>query len=282
MLVPAQVLGRKRIRQSRALGVARRPVRRYEAPERVPRAVHLAAELRDEHESIERDAGKRRPEQGEQRQLVARVGQRGEVRAQVAHLLLAPISASAEHIGGDAPLLERALVHREVGGGTHEHPALAGLVWAGPRELVDPAGEQTRLGGPPRGNAAHGGAEELLAGVLVLVAIGEILPARGASIGHQQLDTRLESCLALARGRAFAERLEVLAPDRLEHRVDGLEYLSSAAEVDGDALGPVLRARLLVVLTEHLHVGVAEAVDRLPLVADAKEIVAGELTDELV
>ena len=47
-------------------------------------------------------------------------------------------------------------------------------------------------------------------------------------------------------------------------------------------LGPALRGGLRPVLAEHLHVRVAEAVDRLVLVADAEHVVAPELLEQLV
>ena len=60
-----------------------------------------------------------------QRQLVERVGQRRQVGAQVGHLLLGPVAAPAQHVGGDAAFLERALVDAHVGGGTQQQHEVA-------------------------------------------------------------------------------------------------------------------------------------------------------------
>ena len=185
---------RQRALRGEPLGERRRPLRllgleadlRLGVGERSPRVPAPAPRLGgDQHERVQRQAAQRRGEHRVERQPVERVGQRGEVVAQVAHLLLAPVAAPAEHVGGDAALLQRALVDVHVGGGAQQQHHVGELVRAVLRELVDPLGQQPRLGGAPRRDAAHARAERVLRGVERLV------PALLLLVGHQQLHARI-------------------------------------------------------------------------------------------
>ena len=126
-------------------------------PPDAPRARALGARGQH-HQRVQRQPAQRRGQHRVQRQLVQRVGQRGQVGAQVGHLLLGPVAAPAQHVGVDAAVLERALVHAHVGGGAQQQHAVAvGERPARAGQLVDPLGQQPRLGLAPDGHV--GGAE---------------------------------------------------------------------------------------------------------------------------
>ena len=220
-----------------------------------------------------------------QRQLVQRVGQRGQVRAQVGHLLLGPVAAASQHVGGDAAVLQRALVHAHVGGGAQQHHAV-GVGERAPRagQVSDPLGQQARLGRPPDGRlrGAQPVAEGLGLAAVPVAGREPLLPALLVAVGDQQLDARVGPRRLVARTRALDERVEVLAPEAPEGQVDRVQDLAAAAEVHRHPLGPALRARLGQVAAEDAHVGVAEAVDRLALVADAEQVAALQQSQQLV
>ena len=97
-------------------------------------------------------------------------------------------------------------------------------------------------------------------------------------VGHEQLDRRPEDRVReLARG---GEGLELLPELGAEEMVDDGEQLRPRAVV---ARQRQQRLRLRAALAEYLHVGMAEAVDRLELVADEEplRIGPGEEIDEL-
>src|SRR5207244_6087776 len=89
-------------------------------------------------------------------------------------------------------------------------------------------------------------------------------------VGHEQLDGMAEDGVRELGGGG--ELLELAAKMRAEELVDGGEHLRARAVVERE------RERLsggLAPLAEDLHVGVAEAVDRLELVADEEELRLG-------
>ena len=95
-------------------------------------------------------------------------------------------------------------------------------------------------------------------------------------VGDEQLDGGPGRGIGEATGRD--ELLEFVAERGREQVVDDLEDLRARA--------PVVRERqhltdLIAALLEHLDVGVQEAVDRLELVADEEELVAGDEVDQL-
>ena len=196
--------------------------------------------------------------------------------AQVQDLLLAPVAATADHVHGYPPLLERALEQTHRRGGAEQHHDVAVRPGPLPRELVHALREQPRLGRSPGGRAVHRLPE------CIGLALQELLPAFTAPVDHQQVHARGRARLGLAGPRRLAQRLEALAPDALERQVDRVEHLPARAEVDRDALGPPLGVGALPVPAKHAHVRVPEAVDGLVLVADPEEVVAGQQLEQLV
>ena len=251
--------------------------------QRGPRpAAAVAARLREQDQRVAADAAERRREHAVERGLVARVGERGEVGEAVADLLLGPVAASADHVGGQALLLERLLEQAQRGGRAHEHHHVAGPA-AGADLLAQAVRDQPRLRAPPR-----------LLGQRPEPELGRVLvPAAG--VGDEQLDGRrarrrvgveqaqLERVVRRRGGLALApghERLEALAEDRRERGVEHVQQLRRRAEVGpqaAHALGPQERAAL----AEDADVGVAEAVDRLELVADREQVPALERLEQV-
>ena len=173
---------------------------------------------------------------------------------------MGPVAAPTDHVSRDPPVLERALVHPQVGGGAGQqhHVARGGPVGEQP---PDARRERARLGHPPRS------AEALHRPV-------------GALVGDQQFDQRT----ALARRRvrpAGPERAELVAELSLEHPVDHLEDLGAGAEVGIQRLAFADGGQPLAALLEQLDVGVAEAVDRLLGVADREQVPVRDQLDQL-
>ena len=122
-------------------------------------------------------AAERRGEHREQRGLVVRVGQHAQPGEPVADLLLRPVAAPADDVGGQALLLQRLLEQPQRRGRAHEHHDLAGA----PARVdlrPQPVGDAAGLRAPPRLVAA---AREAEPGTQVVPAL------RG---GDQQLDRR--------------------------------------------------------------------------------------------
>ena len=214
----------------------------------------------EHHQRVRGHADERRGQHREQRLLRARVGDRLEVADHVDHLRVGPVAAPADHVGRDPPVLERALVHPQVGGGAGQqhHVSRGGPVGEQP---PDARRERARLGHPPRS------AEALHRPV-------------GALVGDQQFDQGL----ALARRRvrpAGSERAELLAELGLEYPVDHLEDLRAGAEVRVERRALADRREPLAALLEQLDVGVAEAVDRLLGVADREQVPVRDQLDQL-
>ncbi len=227
----------------------------------------------DQGQRVERQAAQRRGEHAVERELVERVGQRRQPVAQVRHLLLVPVATPADHVGGDAALLERALVEAHAGGSAHQQDDVAPLPAARRAQLLQVAGQQPRLGGAPDRGSVHRRAERV-------VAPERLVPARLALVHHEQVHARGHARGLGAGVLGLAQRLEVAGPGVSEAGVDGLEQLAAAAEVHAHRLGPSVCRRAVPVLAEDLHVGVAEAVDRLALVPHPEHVVALELGDQ--
>ena len=108
-----------------------------------------------------------------------------------------------------------------------------------------------------------------------------VLPA--ARVGDEQLDARLgvrrlagveqAQLAAAARVAAGDQRREALGPLGRERAVEHVEQLLARPEVGGQRPHARLAERHPA-LAEDRHVGVAEAVDRLELVADREQVVA--------
>ena len=99
--------------------------------------------------------------------------------------------------------------------------------------------------------------------------MGRLRPA--VLVGEQQLDQRGLFTAFLARG----DQRRVGIPEALaEDAVDRRDQRGAAAEVVGQRDRGPLGVQPAAALAEDLHLGVAEAVDRLQLVADGEEVVA--------
>ena len=116
-----------------------------------------------------------------------------------------------------------------------------------------------------------------------------VLPAAG--VGDEQLDARLgvarlagveQPQLAASRSADAArqQRREALGPLGRERAVEHVEQLLARAEVRGQRPHAPLAERGPA-LAEDRHVGVAEAVDRLELVADREQVVALERLEDV-
>ena len=164
-------------------------------------------------------------------------------------------------------MAQRALVHRQVAERAQQHHDLPRLRQAAGDELRHARGEQARFGLTPRCRLGH---------ALELVVCGKALPA--APVGEQQLHERL---LPELRWTCGSELHEALPDARREDPLHGGEDRGAAAEVarEREARSPL--AQLGVTLAEEAHVGVAEAIDRLELVADREQIVAVERREDL-
>ena len=261
---PAPVLSGQVVRQP--VGLGDRP------PDVAPGLPGVQA---DQRHGVERQPAQRRGKHAVHGQLVERVREGGQPVAQVGHLLLGPVAAPADHVRGDAALLESALVEAHARGRAEQQHDVAPLPSALRRELLDPLRQEARLGGPPGSGAVHRGPKGI-------VDAERLVPAFLVLVGHEQLDARRRSRRIRTCPVVLAQRLEVSAPGLLKATVDRLEHLAAAAEVDRDALRPAGLDRGVPVAAEHADVRVAKAVDRLALVPDPKQVVALELSEQLV
>ena len=131
-------------------------------------------------------------------------------------------------------------------------------------ELPHALGEQARLGLAPRLRARPHLAEV------------DLLPA--GLVGDEQLDERRRRRLGLA---ALAQRDELRPEAGRERRVDRVEDRAVGAEVRRQRRDPAVLGEARAQRAEDVHVGVAEAVDRLLLVSDEEQIVAVEHAEEV-
>ena len=196
-----------------------------------------------------------------------RVGQERQVGDPVADLLLRPVAAAADHVGAQALLLERLLVEAQRARRADEDDDVA--LRAARVDLgAEPVRDRARLGAAP-GLRRERREPELL---------GALVPARG--LDREQLDGGRPGRIGLEQpqllGRpAGDERREALAQQRPDRRVDDRQDLLARPEVDGEA-ADTLAVQRVAPGTEDPHVGMAEAVDRLRLVADGEEVAALE------
>ena len=205
----------------------------------------LDATRRSERERVVRDADERRREHRQQRLVVVAVVQQAQVREQVDDLLLAEVAPAGRAVRRQPRAAQLLLVPLGVGAGREEEHDLARRRGAGVDELADAPRDRARLGAPP----VHAG-----------VRVARL-------VGDEQLDRVAEDRIGeLGRG---GERLELVAEVRAEELVDGGEHLRARAVVERQR--EQLR-RLRAPLAEDADVGVAEAVDRLELVADEEHL----------
>ncbi len=238
----------------------------------VPQAAAGVAVLGQLHQLVRVRAVEGRGEDGQQRLLVMRVGEHAQPGEAVADLLLAPVAAAADHVRGQALLLERFLEQAQGRGRADEHDHVAGAPAA--VELgAQAVGEQARLGAPPGLVSPLRQAEPRRQLVPPLRAGDEQLdgrlPLRRADVEQPQRPVLVDAEL-LAAG---LQRREALAQLRAEGGVEDVQQLLAAAEVDRQAAN-LARVELGRAAAEDVHVGVAEAVDRLELVADREQVVA--------
>ena len=194
---------------------------------------------------VVRDPDERRCEHAHERLVVVPVVQQSQVGEQVDDLLLVVVVTAGRAEGRQTELAERRLVEARISPRGEEEDDLPRRRLARIDELLHPARDVLRLGRAPVGAA-------------VLV---------GRLVRDEQLDRRAERrVLEPARG---GERLERIAEVGREEVVDDLQHLGARAVVLGEREHA---ARGLAALAEDLHVSVAEAVDRLELIPDKKEI----------
>ncbi len=223
-----------------ALGEARRQRVLEAGEERPPRR-----DAPQESERVVRDADERRGEHRQERRVVVAVLEQPQVHEQVDDLLLTEVALAGRAVRRQPHPPQLILVPLRVGAGREQQDDLARRRHARVHELAHAPGDGPRLSPPPVDAA-------------VLVAL---------LVGDEQLDRVAEDRVGeLGRG---GELLELPAEVRTEEVVDRGEHLGARAVVERQ------RKRSpggLAPLAEHLDVGVAEAVDRLELVADEEEL----------
>ena len=207
-----------------------------------------------QHQRVVGDANEGRREHGHERLVVVAVLQEPQVREQVDHLLAAVVVAACRAEGRQIERAQLLLVQARVGTGGKEEDDLARRGLAGVDDLAQPPRDVLRLGLAP-----------VDAGVRIRRLVGD-----------EQLDRGAEGRVGEAAGRG--QRLERGAEVGGEQVVDDLEHLWPRAVVLRQGEHP---AGLLAPLAEDLDVGVAEAVDRLELVADEEQLLAGEQVDRI-
>ena len=264
------------VARRQALGERSGPPEGRPAPERRPRSgvranaasIVLHARPRpglgDEGERVGRRADERGGEDAEERLLVARVRERREPRAEVADDLAAPVAAAAGGHRLEAGVLERALVDGQVAGRPDEHDDLLG---PRPRPRRRARASAGRRAAPPRGaTAARAGSAPRS------TSSQPVVPVMSSSTRGARLRRRLD---------ARHERREALPHPLRERRVDDVEDLRMRAEVDGQRERAAGLGEAGAAGAEDADVRVAEAVDRLQLVADHELRRAGEEVEEL-
>ena len=246
-----------------------------QARQRVPGA-SAGAGPREQRQTVGRDPGQRRGQGAVQRDIVERVGQRAQVGQAVQDLGPGPVAAPIGDEGRDAALLEGAGEHRHVAGGPQQDGDLARRGRSLAQQLVDALGQQPRLGLAPARRIrqpARGIHERVIPSALVgdeqfderlgrRGLVGEVLPRREPDSPGQQ-------------------RREIRSEQRREDGVDGVEQLRVPAEVVGQLERRVALAQRRPAVAEETDVGMAEAVDRLELVADGEQVVALERVQDL-
>ena len=190
----------------------------------------------------------RRREHRQQRAVVVAVLQQPQVAEQVDHLLLAEVALAGRAVRRQSRLAQLVLVQLRVRAGGEQEHDLAGRGDAAVDELPHPPRHRARLAVPPR----HAR-----------------VPVRRL-VGDEQLDRMPEDRIGeLRRG---VELLELVAEVRAEQLVHRRQHLRPRAVVQRQR--QKLR-RLGAPLAEDPDVRVAEAVDRLELVADEEQLGAG-------
>ena len=178
-----------------------------------------------------------------------------------------PVAAAPDHVGRQPAPLQRALVGAHVGGGAHA--ARRSRRGRGRRRPARPRGRRASAPRP---------------------AATARPPPRAPSrplVDEDQLDRgRLGGRAVGARASAPPRRPGSSGRNRSpsasrEGQVDRVQDLRAAAEVGLQRLARADRLQPRAAPLEQLHLGVAEAVDRLLGVADGEQVVAGDRLDQL-
>ena len=186
--------------------------------------------------------------------VVVAVVEKPQVGEQVDDLLLSEVPAAGRPVRRQPLAPKRLLVALGVGAGGEEHDDLARLGLARVDELADAARDPASLAVTP-----------------VLARVRE-----ARLVGDEQLDRVPEDRIGELGGRR--ERLVVVAEGVPEQVVHRREHLRTRAVV---ACEREQARRLRPALAEDLQVGVAEAVDRLELVADGEDLGEIGMRDEV-
>ena len=207
----------------------------------------LARRAAQRDQAIIRHADERRGEHRDERLVVVAVVQEAQVGEQIEHLLLAVVVASGAAEGAEALLAQRLLEQLGVGAGGKEQDDVACLGLARVDEGAHPPSDMLGLGLAPGGAA----------------------PLVRRLVGDEQLDRGAGAVRGGCELAGGLKRAEILAEVGGEEVVDDREHLGPRAVVARQ------RERIAggaAALAEDLHVGVAEAVDRLELVADKEQL----------
>ena len=145
-----------------------------------------------QHERVVGDADERRGQHGDERLVVVPVVQEAQVREEVAHLLLAEVSAARRPVGRQAGGAQLLLVLLGIRPGSEEDDDLARLRLTGVDELLHPSRDGLRLASAP--------------------AVRCVLVAR--LVGDEQLDRR--SARRIGEPPRGDEPLELVAESRRE------------------------------------------------------------------
>ena len=260
---------RRRTRSRTAPAARRRPARdrRARSPAGGSRITHHGsraisrAAAATQHESVRREPDERRGQHRVGRLLVARVGQRAQIRDQVDDLGMGPVAATADHVGRNPELLERPLVGPQVRRRAREHDDVARR-GAGVDQLLHPG----RPAPAPRPAATAPRARP---------AVPTPHPSRRSAArpsGHRRAGPSRPARNGVKR-----------SPNTL--REGGVERVEDLATASGSSIVSVacapLRRELLPPAFEQRHVGMAEAVDRLERVADREQVRARNRLDQL-
>ena len=206
-----------------------------------------------EDQRVVRHADERRREHRQQRLVVVAVVEEAQVGEQVGHLLLTEVVATCGAVRRQADRPKLLLEPLGVGPGGKEEHDLAGRRDTRIDELADAPGDVTCLRPAP------------------------VHPrlARGRLVRHEELE-RVPERGGVGRGRL--EPLELVAELAAEQLVDGVEYLGTRPVVPREREDC---RRGAPPFPEYGDVGMAEAVDRLELVADDEEVGVRPLAEQV-
>jgi hypothetical protein len=214
----------------------------------------LPGRAAEQIEGVVGDADEGRGEDARERLVVVAVEDQAQIHRQVRDLLLAEVPAPGRPVGRQSLDPQRLLVALGVGARSEEEDDVTRRRLARVDELTNAAGDMAGLRDPP---------------MHVSLAVARL-------VGDEQLHGRSEDRVGEASGRD--QRLVLSAELGPEEVVDDIDDLGPGAVVLGQRQHACARR---TALAEDLDVGVAEAVDRLELVADEEDLVARDEVDEL-